>query len=589
MASVKLDAALRALLGFQPTVLPGTGRGPGDERTRWDPVADELIRLASQFVVALGATHVPSLEANVAEVHDAMRVGTLLRDTLDAFDALLERKLQEIKDAIKAVKPGTVGLDLLASEIPVDPTVLIEFCQASGIYVISRMQSVDPKRRKAIKTLLAQVLPEGKRAVRVPINHFARNLGVSIQELRQRLRRVDVEEERAGYLNLFEQNTAVLLVKMPQTQVRAFEMARELNVTDTDLLDVCRRLGLDVKNRLSKVNLGNRNAIVDALHRAGNDPGAVPAGSPSLERQGLEEIRDRVSELKRWLDDPVLPEAGEQLLAFTHQRFSVFTDKEAAEVVLPLREQAWELVELTRRNYYLGARILLACGKTPRAENQQQLLDWCAKDIGKARAAVQGAALALYSAAGPTAPSRTAARSPQAAKDPPLAANAVLFSIGENNYLLRRGSRPFLMVTEDFTRFLTPFVFKVREGSASETVYCTELNKCADLHDSSVANTASVKLRKLVSKINQKLKDAFDPPPDKKGFIVSWKRYGYYLNSSLEWSLDRRLAAKISDTSASSTPTDPSVIAEAQPERGTKLQARARRDKGPVDDPQNDR
>ncbi len=64
--------------------------------------------------------------------------------------------------------------------------------------------------------------------------------------------------------------------RLQKDKVRVFELARELDMESKDLMVLCRRHGIELKNQLSNVTPEQRDQIIDVVKRG---PGGSAAGA----------------------------------------------------------------------------------------------------------------------------------------------------------------------------------------------------------------------------------------------------------------------------------------------------------------------
>src|SRR6516162_9907264 len=64
-------------------------------------------------------------------------------------------------------------------------------------------------------------------------------------------------------------------------KVRVYALARELNVESKDLLELCQKSGLDVKNQLSSLDPDQRDMIEALVKRGGLNASAPAAPKPA--------------------------------------------------------------------------------------------------------------------------------------------------------------------------------------------------------------------------------------------------------------------------------------------------------------------
>ncbi|MBI1917248.1 MAG: translation initiation factor IF-2 N-terminal domain-containing protein [Planctomycetes bacterium] len=71
---------------------------------------------------------------------------------------------------------------------------------------------------------------------------------------------------------------------MPQDKVRVYILARELNMESKDLLDLCQKANIDVKNQLSSLDPEQRDLLVELVHKGASAPPVAqkPPTPPSL-------------------------------------------------------------------------------------------------------------------------------------------------------------------------------------------------------------------------------------------------------------------------------------------------------------------
>lgn len=69
---------------------------------------------------------------------------------------------------------------------------------------------------------------------------------------------------------------------MQKEKVRVYELARELDRESSELLQVCRQLGFDVKNQLSSLNAEQRAAVEQMVKGSGGGVAAPPTPKPSI-------------------------------------------------------------------------------------------------------------------------------------------------------------------------------------------------------------------------------------------------------------------------------------------------------------------
>ena len=73
---------------------------------------------------------------------------------------------------------------------------------------------------------------------------------------------------------------------MQKEKIRVYVLARELNMESKDLLDLCRSVGMDVKNQLSSLDPEQRDAIELMLKKGNKSAAAASAtAAPSMPLQ----------------------------------------------------------------------------------------------------------------------------------------------------------------------------------------------------------------------------------------------------------------------------------------------------------------
>src|SRR5947209_17487802 len=67
--------------------------------------------------------------------------------------------------------------------------------------------------------------------------------------------------------------------RLPQDKVRVYILARELNMESKDLLDLCQKANIDVKNQLSSLDPDQRDLLVELVRQGGTAPRTGPERS----------------------------------------------------------------------------------------------------------------------------------------------------------------------------------------------------------------------------------------------------------------------------------------------------------------------
>ena len=76
------------------------------------------------------------------------------------------------------------------------------------------------------------------------------------------------------------------VLRLQKEKVRVYELARELNRESSELLQLCRQAGYDVKNQLSSLNADQRIAVEQMVKGGGGVAVAAPeARSAALRRR----------------------------------------------------------------------------------------------------------------------------------------------------------------------------------------------------------------------------------------------------------------------------------------------------------------
>src|SRR2546425_11521186 len=68
--------------------------------------------------------------------------------------------------------------------------------------------------------------------------------------------------------------------RLPQDKVRVYVLARELNMESKDLLDLCQKANIDVKNQLSSLDPEQRDLLVELVRKGATAPQAPRAPVP---------------------------------------------------------------------------------------------------------------------------------------------------------------------------------------------------------------------------------------------------------------------------------------------------------------------
>ena len=61
-----------------------------------------------------------------------------------------------------------------------------------------------------------------------------------------------------------------------QEKVRVYALARELNIESKDLLEICKKVGFDVKNQLSSLEPDQRDVVVEMIKKGSHKQPAPP-------------------------------------------------------------------------------------------------------------------------------------------------------------------------------------------------------------------------------------------------------------------------------------------------------------------------
>jgi hypothetical protein len=168
------------------------------------------------------------------------------------------------------------------------------------------------------------------------------------------------------------------------------------------------------------------------------------------------------------------------------------------------------------------------------------------------------------------------ASQPVTATRPPV--RAVTFSSGLNAYSLEpEGGGPVTVPANDWKEIIAIFVKAfLKGGCATEVRGWTILN--AVVHGSAEVDVdkGSDSLRQTLKRFNDYLLDNLGPTPNGEAWLVARRGKGVQLNPSVKWSISDKLKQELSETSAWDHPTNPTILAEAQPNPGEKLPARSR-------------
>ena len=150
-------------------------------------------------------------------------------------------------------------------------------------------------------------------------------------------------------------------------------------------------------------------------------------------------------------------------------------------------------------------------------------------------------------------------------------------SVGDDSFLLlAEGVKPF-SIESDMKALFGLFFNKILAGAPQEIVGFTPLNKTVDLRNESEADRASDALRKALFDLNHTLKKKWARTPDGEPWIRTKKGQGYYLNSSVTWTVSpnaRRLFRRSGSLRA--RPTDPTTLEENTPRPDDHLPTRRR-------------
>jgi hypothetical protein len=242
------------------------------------------------------------------------------------------------------------------------------------------------------------------------------------------------------------------------------------------------------------------------------------------------------------------------------------------------RDELFKVATRVDGEHLLGCRLIARCREALDErgggyEKYEQLLDLLVKDAPRLVTAVQDAADVLSS----TAVDKTGGED---AQEP---APTLTFSLGERDYTLEAEGRPPVSLPADTKKVVTLFVAKIKDHSPSENVPFEALHRAIGDNNAD-RRKASPELRQVVLRLNTLIGKAAGPPPQGERYLLPAKRVGFHLNPSVRWELSGKLKSVFGDVY--DHPTDPRILAEAQPQRGQKLPARSRG--GIPIDPDND-
>src|SRR5438876_296986 len=83
---------------------------------------------------------------------------------------------------------------------------------------------------------------------------------------------------------------------LQREKIRVYALARELNVESKDLLDLCQKSGLDVKNQLSSLDPEQRD-MIEALVKRGGLNAAAPAAPKAATPAPLPDVQKTIRNL----------------------------------------------------------------------------------------------------------------------------------------------------------------------------------------------------------------------------------------------------------------------------------------------------
>jgi translation initiation factor IF-2 len=105
---------------------------------------------------------------------------------------------------------------------------------------------------------------------------------------------------------------------LQKEKIRVYVLARELDIETKDLMEVCKKAGLDVKNQLSSIDPEHKDMIVQLVKKGAHKPAPTPVKAvstalPDLEKQRMRvlDTRPRREEPPRAAPPPAAPPAAE--------------------------------------------------------------------------------------------------------------------------------------------------------------------------------------------------------------------------------------------------------------------------------------
>jgi hypothetical protein len=250
----------------------------------------------------------------------------------------------------------------------------------------------------------------------------------------------------------------------------------------------------------------------------------------------------------------------------------------ALSALLHWRDALFQFSARASSERLTGCKLIVRCrdaltGQTSDYEGYRHLVDLLKIDTQRMVIAIQDAAADLVA--------RTMERPHEDGK-PVVETGAgaagaeriLRFSIGKEEYTLEAEGAAPVPFPSGTTKIITQFVVKISAGSPSENVPFEALHRAIDEVDVR-GDKASNNLRQLIHRLNEHIREvAGSPPPHGERYLITDKGVGVHLNPSITWKLTKKLSGLFHGVYT--LPVNPTIIAEAHPQRDQKLPARSR-------------
>lgn len=154
--------------------------------------------------------------------------------------------------------------------------------------------------------------------------------------------------------------------------------------------------------------------------------------------------------------------------------------------------------------------------------------------------------------------------------------NSVVVSLGDCCYFLEADNGRSAPLNLDQSKVFSLFVGKILGGSPGEIVSWGDLYNATQIVTED-RQTANCEMRKWAKNLNDVLRETLGQPPKSKEFLITCKKRGKMLNTSVTWTLSAQLKKQFTPSSGRTYSRSPQEMEQSLANREERLPARSTR------------